>query len=840
MIKIDVDTRCWQIPKEEYFLGVESDDKVRILQFEISKNEFYDGLNFTDCNCFINYKNGDNDTIPYRITDMEVQEDGTVTFTWEVSRGATIFKGNTFAVLCAKKVREDGTITNEWNSRIGSFTVAKGLEPSSLIVEVPEIDIISQLLLVAQQTNTNAQTNIDQSSSLLEKAEGLGYLKEDFDVLKARMDQFTSLQEGSTTGDAELIDGRIGYDGKVYDNIGGAIRGQVGELKGDLCELNDTIFDDTFNEKVQTIDSIYMDGPASYGFGIPIGTDYIEQNKEFTLFCKDIMDGEYTCYLTTSPTSSGSYTTVLTFSNGYATQAIEKFYSNTYIRLVKPGTGSSMINANSKLYVLESKDGVFKRIDDVRIRIENIESKNSEQDKNLTNLNSVINDESYPTYKELVTSEYASGPAINVFFIPYSETIKKDVAVTLQYNGYANLEVQVVSVNETKIGTIGTAKKYIADSNGIFTVTPEYAQGYAGTTYLRILSFSHNPSTNDCIYELVDKVGITKRIDILEEDIVKLDERIDNLGEDIVVSKYEINNITDKKIAHSKGKDLKLLFMSDTHLGVELQSSLNDRYGYTDEERMNLLVDAIRKENELSSIDMVFFLGDMVSNQVKKDSTTHKDEDFIPVFIKKMNEFQLPYMCCVGNHELYTDEMFNDVFGYPSNYIVEIKGYSIIVLNMFTVENTTNPSSSGMGGSDISSELKDNIINYLNNTENENAIVCCHGFNSGVTYTNYSELMSHSKVKFGVFGHAHDLANPSTVGNKPVWNDGNFSINVEGTSKWSYRIFENNSNFCGTYAVQPSETYTIDGEIIEFERTEGFSKTWNDTRVDYGIKIIKA
>lgn len=240
MIKIDIDTRCWQIPKEEAFLGVESDDKVKILQFELSKNEFCEGLNFTDCNCFINYKNEGNDTIPYLITDMEVQGDGTVTFTWEVSRGATIFKGNTFAILCAKKVLNDGTITNEWNSRIGSFTVSKGLEPSSSIIEVPEIDIISQLLLVAQQTNANAQNNINQSNSLLEKAEGLGYLKKDFDVLEARMNQFTSLKEGSTTGDAELIDGRIGYDGKVHDNIGGAIREQVGELKSDLAKLGHT------------------------------------------------------------------------------------------------------------------------------------------------------------------------------------------------------------------------------------------------------------------------------------------------------------------------------------------------------------------------------------------------------------------------------------------------------------------------------------------------------------------------------------------------------------------------------------------------------------------------
>ncbi|WP_303788354.1 SGNH/GDSL hydrolase family protein [Ruminococcus flavefaciens] len=53
-------------------------------------------------------------------------------------------------------------------------------------------------------------------------------------ALSARMDEFTKLKEGSTTGDAELIDGRVGADGKTYDNIGGAIRGQVTDLKSDI------------------------------------------------------------------------------------------------------------------------------------------------------------------------------------------------------------------------------------------------------------------------------------------------------------------------------------------------------------------------------------------------------------------------------------------------------------------------------------------------------------------------------------------------------------------------------------------------------------------------------
>ena len=57
-------------------------------------------------------------------------------------------------------------------------------------------------------------------------------------VLSARMDTFTKLGEGSTTGDAELQDIRVGSDGKIYNTAGEAVREQVGELKGDIVELN--------------------------------------------------------------------------------------------------------------------------------------------------------------------------------------------------------------------------------------------------------------------------------------------------------------------------------------------------------------------------------------------------------------------------------------------------------------------------------------------------------------------------------------------------------------------------------------------------------------------------
>ena len=66
-------------------------------------------------------------------------------------------------------------------------------------------------------------------------------LKRVDEVMTARIDTFTSLQEGSTTGDAELQDIRVGVDGTVYSNAGTAVREQISELKSDLINHHNDI-----------------------------------------------------------------------------------------------------------------------------------------------------------------------------------------------------------------------------------------------------------------------------------------------------------------------------------------------------------------------------------------------------------------------------------------------------------------------------------------------------------------------------------------------------------------------------------------------------------------------
>lgn len=72
----------------------------------------------------------------------------------------------------------------------------------------------------------------------LGKIDGLieadGRLTNELAVERARINNFTALQDGSTTGDAELQDIRVGYNGDIHENAGDAVRNQYGALKNEL------------------------------------------------------------------------------------------------------------------------------------------------------------------------------------------------------------------------------------------------------------------------------------------------------------------------------------------------------------------------------------------------------------------------------------------------------------------------------------------------------------------------------------------------------------------------------------------------------------------------------
>ena len=88
-----------------------------------------------------------------------------------------------------------------------------------------------------------ARNNIDAvgSAELQTLQDAIDLNDTSLEILQARMDEFTSLAEGSTTGDSELQDIRVGDDAVTYDAAGTAVRTQFHQVKDDISSLTDRI-----------------------------------------------------------------------------------------------------------------------------------------------------------------------------------------------------------------------------------------------------------------------------------------------------------------------------------------------------------------------------------------------------------------------------------------------------------------------------------------------------------------------------------------------------------------------------------------------------------------------
>lgn len=75
-------------------------------------------------------------------------------------------------------------------------------------------------------------------------------LQSQINAEKSRIDQFTSLPEGSTIGDAELQDIRIAADGTAHASAGTSVRTQISEETEATNNMNFV----SLNQKINTID----------------------------------------------------------------------------------------------------------------------------------------------------------------------------------------------------------------------------------------------------------------------------------------------------------------------------------------------------------------------------------------------------------------------------------------------------------------------------------------------------------------------------------------------------------------------------------------------------------
>lgn len=211
VIEIDADTRTMIIPDTERIFGVMSDEKGERKYFRC-KRFVGNGIDLSKLDLRVIYQNAsglESGRDKYIVTDLATDGEDYVTFSWELSRKVTAYKGIISFIVCAIKIGTDGIITNEWNTTLANGVVLDGLEVSG-----------------TQEQEKEAYDYYKQLEAELEKKaqEVIGTIPSDY----------TQTLKDVSNLKGEVTDGRTDVDGEVHKNIGDAMRGQARKLRENL------------------------------------------------------------------------------------------------------------------------------------------------------------------------------------------------------------------------------------------------------------------------------------------------------------------------------------------------------------------------------------------------------------------------------------------------------------------------------------------------------------------------------------------------------------------------------------------------------------------------------
>lgn len=136
---IDNDLRIITIPPSITHLGVEADEAV--LQLHFSMPRMYGEIDLAAFTIRINYMNAGGEGDVALAKDKTVTGDG-ITFSWEIGRKVTKYKGKVKFIACLKRADDQGVVLQEFNTAPAALPVLTGLETE----ETPDAEDFPEIL----------------------------------------------------------------------------------------------------------------------------------------------------------------------------------------------------------------------------------------------------------------------------------------------------------------------------------------------------------------------------------------------------------------------------------------------------------------------------------------------------------------------------------------------------------------------------------------------------------------------------------------------------------------------------------------------------------------------
>jgi len=238
IIVIDSDLRTMTIPSGIKHLGVESDSDVLKLQFRMPR--YYGDFDLSIFQIQIKMRNANGEPDVAYGTDIIVRSES-ISFAWLVGRFVLRHPGEATFSVCLKKLSSNGittTVDQEFNTIPVTLPVRDGIDADAQIVQkYPDV-------LEAWKNELYGRFDGQVDATLLEvgyaaEAKTTGdrirnlrtILENKIKVEQVRVAQLIALASGGIEPtDSELLNIRIGANGKEYESAGESVRGQISDL----------------------------------------------------------------------------------------------------------------------------------------------------------------------------------------------------------------------------------------------------------------------------------------------------------------------------------------------------------------------------------------------------------------------------------------------------------------------------------------------------------------------------------------------------------------------------------------------------------------------------------